>query len=64
MIINTARLFFSLFFSIKIAQEVQYIKGSKERQRILKACHVGPTLGHMGVKRTTSYHSMIFLEGN
>ena len=34
-------------------QPVKYIQDSQERQRILKACHVDPTSGHMGVKKTT-----------
>ena len=34
-------------------QEAKYIGNHEERQRIMRACHVDPTSGHMGVKRTT-----------
>ncbi|KAL5500587.1 hypothetical protein EMCRGX_G012176 [Ephydatia muelleri] len=33
--------------------EVRYVRSSEERCRILKACHVDLTSGHMGVKRTS-----------
>ena len=33
--------------------EVRYVRSSEERCRILKACHVDITSGHMGVKRTS-----------
>ena len=33
--------------------EVRYVRGSKERCRILKACHVDLSPGHMGGKRTS-----------
>ena len=35
--------------------EVRYVRSSEERCRILKACLVDLTSGHMGVKRT-SHH--------
>ena len=34
--------------------EVKYIRHDDERIRILKDCHMHPTSGHMGVKRTLS----------
>ena len=33
--------------------EVRYVRSSEERCRILKACHVDLTSGHMGVKPTS-----------
>ena len=36
----------------QIVQEVRYIRNSEERQQIMRACHVEPTSGHMGIKRT------------
>ena len=33
-------------------QFVRYLTSAKEQQRIARACHVDPTSGHMGVKRT------------
>ena len=45
----------ALMTSIK-QQEVfedRYVRGSEERCRILKACHVDLTPGHMGGKRTS-----------
>ena len=33
--------------------EVRYVRSSEERCRILKACHVDLTSGHMGVKSTS-----------
>ena len=32
--------------------ELRYVKNRGEQERILRACHVGPTAGHMGVKCT------------
>ena len=32
--------------------EVRYIKNKEEQQRILTACHLDPTSGRMGVKKT------------
>ena len=37
----------------KVMKEVRYIRTSEDREKILKACHMDPTSGHMGVKRTT-----------
>ena len=34
------------------AVEVQFINDLADQKRILQACHVDPTSGHMGVKRT------------
>ena len=34
--------------------EVKYIHHDDKRIRILKDCHMHPTSGHMGVKRTLS----------
>ena len=36
------------------ANEVKYITSKAERQKILKACHMEPTGGHMGIKHTLS----------
>ena len=36
------------------ANEVKYITSKEEKQRILKSCHMDPTSGHMGIKRTLS----------
>ena len=36
------------------ANEVKYIRSTDEQKRILQACHLDPTSGHMGVKRTLS----------
>ena len=33
---------------------MRYVRTENERQKILKACHLDPTSGHMGVKRTLS----------
>ena len=33
--------------------DVRYVRGSKERCHILKACHVDLTPGHMGGKHTS-----------
>ena len=35
-------------------QMVRYVQESKERLRIATACHVDPTSGHMGVKKTVA----------
>ena len=42
----------SVYLSSQIIQEVRYIHSSEERQQIMRACHVEPTSGHMGIKRT------------
>ena len=34
--------------------EVRYICNPDEQRKILSACHVDPTAGHMGAKRTLS----------
>ncbi len=33
---------------------MKYIRNKGEQCKILKACHLDPTSGHMGVKRTLS----------
>lgn len=33
---------------------VRYIQDEKERRRIAMACHVDPTSGHMGIKKTVA----------
>ena len=42
----------SVYLSSQIVQEVRYIRSSEERQQIMRVCHVEPTSGHMGIKRT------------
>ena len=37
---------------MQVVHEVRYIRSSEERQQIMRACHVEPTSGHMGMKRT------------
>ena len=32
---------------------VRYIQGQEERRKILHACHVHPTSGHLGVYKTS-----------
>ena len=32
--------------------ELRYVKNCGEQERILRACHISPTAGHMGVKCT------------
>ena len=34
--------------------EVKYIRSKDEQHKILKACHMDPTSGHMGIKRILS----------
>ena len=31
----------------KVMKEVRYIRTSEDREKILKACHMDPTSGHM-----------------
>ena len=38
--------------TMQVVHEVMYIRSSEERQQIMRACHVEPTSGHMGMKRT------------
>eukprot|EP00731_Ephydatia_muelleri_P007014 Em0003g1262a len=37
-----------------LTMEIRLFGVKKEQRRILKACHVDPMSGHMGVKRTLS----------
>ena len=32
--------------------ELRYIQNREEQVKILKACHIDPTAGHMGIKKT------------
>jgi transcriptional regulator of aromatic amino acid metabolism len=32
--------------------ELRYIQNKEEQQKILKACHLDPTSGHLGIKKT------------
>ena len=41
--------------------EIQFVGVKKEQRRILKACHVDPMSGHMGVKRTLNRISERFI---
>ena len=40
--------------------EVRYISSPDEQRKLLSACHVDPTAGHMGAKRTLSQISERF----
>ena len=40
-------------FSLKVI-ELRYIQHHEEQEKILRACHVDPTAGHMGVKKTVN----------
>ena len=42
------------FYILQAASEVRYIQNRDEKMKILKACHLDPTAGHLGVKRTLS----------
>lgn len=37
---------------MKVMEEVRYIRTPEEREKIMKACHMDPTSGDMGVKKT------------
>ena len=39
---------------LRAVSEVRYIQNKNERMKILKACHLDPTSGHLGVKHTLS----------
>ena len=41
--------------------EIRFVGDKKGQRRIMKACHVDPTSGHMGVKRTLSRISERFI---
>ncbi len=41
--------------------ELRYIKSREEQLRILQACHVDPTAGHMGVTKTVRKISERFM---
>ena len=41
--------------------ELWYIQSQEEWLKILRACHIDPTAGHMGIKRTTSRVSERFM---
>ena len=41
--------------------EIRFVGVKKEQHRILKACHVDPIYGHMGVKQTLSRISERFM---
>ena len=34
--------------------EVRYIRNHDEQQKISRSCHVDPTSGHLGIKKTLS----------
>lgn len=40
-------------FVLKVI-ELRYIRTQKEQQQILRACHIDPTSGHMGEKKTVA----------
>ena len=40
---------------------MRYIFRKEEQTRILKACHIDPTSGHMGIKKTVSRITERFL---
>ena len=44
-----------IFHQVQSAVDVKYITSKAERQKILIACHMDPTGGHMGIKRTLSH---------
>lgn len=35
-----------------MTKELKYISTAEDRKRIMQACHMSPTSGHMGIKRT------------
>ena len=41
--------------------EIRFVGVKEEQRRILKACHVDPMSGHMGVKRTLNRISERFI---
>ena len=41
--------------------EIRFVGVKKEQRRILKACHVDPMSGHMGVKQTLNRISERFI---
>ena len=47
---KTTECLLSQLHSLLQVVEVRYISNSDEQRRILSACHVDPTAGHMGAK--------------
>ncbi len=42
----------ALFLLMQTTVEVRYVRDRSEQLRILRASHIDPTAGHMGIKRT------------
>ena len=42
-------------FILQAASEVRYIQNRDEKMKILKACHLDPTAGHLGVKELSAH---------
>lgn len=51
-VVRDGELYYKLLKKNKVVGTVRYIQSKSERRKILNACHVDPTSGHLGVTKT------------